>query len=389
MADIVISGWYGYGNLGDEVILSSIVHGIREEYPGARLKVLSFDPGFTRSYHALEAAPQPPCGIRSWVRALASGRCAQTCRAVAGSDILLLGGGGFLSDWQPEAPWVWLRQALFARLMGKRVLLYGIGAGPFTRPFGSFVTRSIINRCVHGVTVRDEESRRWLLQAGVRRELVTLSADPALNYPVAPSSRAAGSPVTVGICVAPVFHLERHWPGKRQKYERYLTAMSQLVDRLLGEGYRVVFIPMQPDSDLPFAREIIGPHQGKVEIATLPQALDAAVSQLGTVDILVTMRFHAALLGALQGVPVAGIIYHHKVAQFLEAIGMADYAEELGDGSNWRESDIDPGRLMEKIKRIEAEYPQVAAAMEERVARLKEREKGNLRALAQAMGGRR
>ena len=51
---IVISGYYGFGNLGDEAVLCSMLQALRSEIPHLEITVLSNDPEITfREYGVL------------------------------------------------------------------------------------------------------------------------------------------------------------------------------------------------------------------------------------------------------------------------------------------------------------------------------------------------
>lgn len=386
MARLIISGWYGFGNLGDEAILYSIAKSLKQHFPNAEITALSFDPTYTRKYQQINSVQQLPSGCRSWLKAILNGELFQTIRAFVTCDILILGGGGFLSDWQPEAPWVWLRQALFAKVMGVKVMLYGIGAGPFNRKWGSWVTRTLITYCVDAVNVRDDKSKQWLVSTGLCADKIMVTADPAVNYPLKQvKALKVTSPNVIGICIAPIFHSEQFWPGKRYKYQRYVDSMNRVVAGLIENGFMVRFISMQESTDYPFAQEILKGIPSQVEILKSAEALDDAVAQLAEVDILITMRFHAAILGALQGIPVAAIIYHHKVSEFIDRIGMREFAQELGDDSNWRESDIDSDRLVRNIKAISDNYEAVKTRMLKTMQQLQNAELENPRTIGKLL----
>lgn len=385
---ILISGWYGFGNLGDEAILKSISREIEEQISGVDLRVLSFDPAFTEKYHGIKAAPQLPSGVKQFISYFFSGKLFKTLNAFVSTDIVLIGGGGFLSDWQPEAPWKWLRQALLARMLRKKIIIYGIGAGPFTRTTGKWITKTILNNFVNAITVRDRQSAEWLKDVGVKEGLITITADPALNYPVISKAkdRDYSVPKKIGISVAPIFHLNRFWPGKKYKYERYRNALTDIVKGLIREGFEPIFIPMHEHSDVAFAEDILLNMTEKIEIKKLPAEIDRAVAMLGDVDILISMRHHSAILGVLQGIPVAAIIYSSKVAEFVDFVGLRKFAEEVGDGSNWQESDINSERMLANIKNIAKNYANIKKELSKNVSALKKMEKGNLKVLRQVIG---
>lgn len=53
MVNILISGYYGFDNIGDESILRTLVSSLREHIPDCSLTVLSHNPTSTRESTAL------------------------------------------------------------------------------------------------------------------------------------------------------------------------------------------------------------------------------------------------------------------------------------------------------------------------------------------------
>ena len=54
---IVVSGYYGHGNTGDEAILAGMLAAMRSAEPGVKVAVLSGDPEATRGMHGVDAVP--------------------------------------------------------------------------------------------------------------------------------------------------------------------------------------------------------------------------------------------------------------------------------------------------------------------------------------------
>ena len=82
MKKILISGFYGFGNGGDEAVLSGIIKALG----AASLKditVLSSDPGYTESLHKVKAAPRSS---------------AKTLKAIRDCDIFISGGGSLFQN---------------------------------------------------------------------------------------------------------------------------------------------------------------------------------------------------------------------------------------------------------------------------------------------------
>ena len=53
---VVLSGYYGFDNIGDEAVLLSIIHALREEMPGIGIVVLSNNPEKTKALYQIGRA---------------------------------------------------------------------------------------------------------------------------------------------------------------------------------------------------------------------------------------------------------------------------------------------------------------------------------------------
>ena len=81
---VLLSGYYGFGNLGDEALLEVIVSQLRARFPGVSIDVLSASPEETARTLGIEATAR-------WN--------ARTVReAIAKADVLVSGGGGLLQS---------------------------------------------------------------------------------------------------------------------------------------------------------------------------------------------------------------------------------------------------------------------------------------------------
>lgn len=355
---VLIVGWYGYGNAGDEAILASMVEDLHAEIPGVRISVLSGEPEYTRTIHQLPAAPHLPYHWSDVKASLSSGKILATLQAIAKADLVILGGGGFLSDWQPEAIPTWLLRTLVAKMLCGKVMLYAVGAGPITTTRGKLYTQLLIN-LTNVVTVRDQASLEWLRASGVRRP-IKVAADPAIGWrggekvpPPIPRPGRPGQPV-VAISVAPLFHNMRLWPGKGHRFDQYRNDLVELTRRLVSQlGAHVTFTCMHPSYDAPFCREVleradVGQSASLMAIDGLTPAQTQAY--LAQTDIVIGLRLHALILAASMGVPVVAIPYHHKVKQFMEMIGLPELTSPgIGDGHNWIDTDLQLDHLWDSI----------------------------------------
>nr|WP_316046858.1 polysaccharide pyruvyl transferase family protein [Planococcus glaciei] len=81
---IVLSGYYGFDNVGDEAILYAIIQSLKEYYPEIGIVVLSNKPEKTARTYGVEA-------VNRW-------NVAEVAKAIKAADGLISGGGSLLQD---------------------------------------------------------------------------------------------------------------------------------------------------------------------------------------------------------------------------------------------------------------------------------------------------
>src|SRR3972149_10613964 len=124
---IVISGYYGFGDAGDEAVLSAILGALRQRLPAARITVLSANPIATRRTHNVHAVP------RTGLRLLGT---------LAGADLFISGGGSLIQDATSARSAVYYLGLLaLAAVLSRRTMVYAQGIGPLRRGWGRGVGR--------------------------------------------------------------------------------------------------------------------------------------------------------------------------------------------------------------------------------------------------------
>ena len=89
-ARVVICGYYGFGNAGDELILAAMLHELRALRPGLAVTVISGNPASTRASHEVDAVHwQDVPAIAAQVRA---------------ADLVVVGGGGLFQEYSGIDP---------------------------------------------------------------------------------------------------------------------------------------------------------------------------------------------------------------------------------------------------------------------------------------------
>lgn len=306
MPKVVLSGYFGFGNAGDEAILAAEVAALRQLIPQVEIAVLSGNPHETAATYNVEAEPR--------------GNLWAVSRALRSADLLISGGGSLLQDITSNRsiPY-YLGVVALAKLLGKKVMLYGNGVGPIRNPFNRLLVRWLGN-WVDLITVRDEGSKRILQELGVTRPPLLLTADAV--FTLEPASREAAEEVLrrggVGSDQPRIGVSVREWQDRQE----FKEVMSSAIDKFAAaHKAEVVFLPLQHPGDVTASEQVASFMEQPATIITERTAVPTTMALYGAMDIVLGIRLHALVFAALQAVPHVGIVYDPKVASFLDIVG--------------------------------------------------------------------
>ena len=362
--NVVMSGYYGFSNAGDDAILLAIRDGIAQVSDEVAITVLSNDPALTRRLYGLEAVPR----FRIW----------QVAKALRGCDVLLSGGGSLLQDrTSTRSLMYYLAVIRGAGLLGKPVMLYANGIGPVRRPANRRrVCRAVERAAV--ITLRDHSSARELEEMGVERRDIRVTADPVFH--LAPASETQGAQLVSAAGLAPdapfAVVAVREWPDTGA-FSRELAAVCDHLRR--AHGLEILFMMMQPGSDrgaTQRVRQAMEEPSYLLEGANGPREL---MSVLGRSRLCVAMRLHTLIFAARMAVPCLGLVYDPKVANYLEELGMpcAGHVERF-----------DRGQAIARADELMADYPAFLARLREKSAALTRAAAENERLLLELLESR-
>lgn len=341
---IVVSGWYGPGNIGDEAILQAIIDIFADEFPGAQITVLSLNPAYTRKTQNVAAVRQVPAGCRSWLTSLLSFDLLRTLKAIKECDLFVMGGGGFLSDLQPEVPHQWLRQMRLAKFFGAETWLYRIGAGPFVSEKGRATTRFYLDNYVDRIVVRDRESCRQLVEIVKTRHKPEIQIDPVAAMKVERFLSAdQGEEKAISLIYTEYFNNRCFDEIQRQKWPQLFAAYCAQIEAVLDSGYQARLVFFQKNIETRLAAEFARVFGDRVQMQ-FPLDYKEALRFLAASRAVVSFRLHGNILAYALKKPFLPIIYHHKTAGFLEQIDypFKDCILEAGDGNSWPNCNLDP-----------------------------------------------
>lgn len=306
--NFLLSGYYGYGNAGDEAVLSSITAQIAALRPQSTFTVTSGDPAQTQSAHA-----SPSYSLRAIGRQHPKSLVA----AIRACDVFVSGGGSLLQDVTSVRNVVYYTSLIrLAALSRKPVMIYAHGVGPLHKSISQKLARAAMQSAWR-ITVRDDESKLLLQRIGVSKP-IEVTADPVWNLqPAAEAPAKTSGPVW---CVS-----MRSWIGRDGEFGPALVSVARRA------GARLRLLPMQPSHDLAlnqsFFQQYADASQDEI-IDTAGLHPRAILTQAARCDLMLGMRLHALIFAASQRVPCVAINYDPKVeslARIINALCLPDW----------------------------------------------------------------
>ena len=351
----VICGAYGRGNAGDDAILEAILEEMRSIDPDMPVTVISKNPRATRLSYRVRAVSR--VDLPSWLGAMRRAK------------LYINGGGSLIQDvTSRRSLWFYLMNIRAAKWAGCKVQMYGCGIGPVTRENHRKLAAKTLNRNVDVITLREPDSLAELRSMGVDKPEIRLTADPALTLSPAVEEKTDSVLLRAGIpprgrylCFA-----LRPWTGFPEKAPVFGAAARYAWERY---GLTPVFTAVEKGQD-PAAARLAAQNLGGTPHYFLDDAGAAGtiIGALSRMEAVVSMRLHALIFAAGQGIPLAGVVYDPKVSSFLRYIGQENFTDL---------EDLTLENLQAMVDRAAAQAGD-KAAQAEAVRKLRELERGNV-----------
>lgn len=305
---ILMSGYFGFDNSGDDAILKAIVKDLREMNKDIDIVVLSYNPLKTEGMYP--------------VRAVNRFNLFKVIKAIRSTSLLISGGGSLLQDvTSNRSLWYYLAVMSMAKFFRKQVMVYSNGIGPIDGAINRKLTKIVLNK-VDVITLRDEGSRKYIETIGVRNKRTYVTADPV--FTLEPSKEDIILDILNKEAVdnlGPLIGISlREW----KKAEGLEVKMASVIDEILRRyKTKVLLIPMHYPEDLVFSQKVMNlVEEEGVYILKDKYQVEDLMGIINKLDIIVAMRLHSLIYAATQSVPMVGLVYDPKISGMLESIGM-------------------------------------------------------------------
>lgn len=288
---VLISGYYGFGNFGDEMILSILLDKLKD----CNVTVLSSNPRRTFEQYGVHTVQT--FSFDHVVKELI--RC----------DVFISGGGSLLQNVTSNASlWFYLSILKMAQAFRKEIVIFAQGIGPIKGIFSTNFTKGILKKASY-ISVRDEKSLELLKKWKITN--AKLVCDP-------------------------VYSLEVEQPERTDKIGIQLRRVDTLTDELCDNMVKQIvaryynreieFLCLQDEMDRGVSQIFINKlkHADPNLKIKLLHGLSQKeiVDRISKYDCLIGMRYHACLVAVKYGVKTLAIGYDPKVEMLAENEGI-------------------------------------------------------------------
>lgn len=305
MKRIVLSGYYGFNNAGDEAVLYAIIEALKNKIKDIEVIVLSNNPEQTEKLYKVKA-------INRW-------KMKEVFKILKKSDLLISGGGSLLQDVTSKNGILYYLGVIgIAKILRKKVLIYSQGIGPVDLKRNQILVSKVLN-LVQGITVRDEKSQKDLESFKVKKEIIT-TVDPVLGIEEKTIDREIGTNFltssnvnikgkVLGISV-------REWKDGIKSMEE----IAKTCDYFAKKDFQIVFIPMHFPDDIVASRKVLNLMKEEATLLKENYTPYETLCIYKACDLILGMRLHALIMGAVVEKPFVSISYDPKIDRFMETL---------------------------------------------------------------------
>lgn len=311
-SDVLLSGYYGFGNMGDESLLAVISSSLAKACPGVKITALTRHPKKDSE--------------RTGLRCVNRMRLGAVWREMGRGHLFLSGGGSLLQDATSGKSLQYYTALLqLAKKRGMETMIYANGIGPIQREKNRRLTGRVAAGCDR-ISVRDPDSLEELVSMGVARERIHLSADPAFLLTPPGEGERKKTLTRLGLCgltegqyaVLSLRHLRNRKEGEGD--DRLAGEIARFCTDLQKQfGLTAVLVPMQPQNDMEICRKVQEKAAVPVHTANPDSAAELLAITAGA-KLAVGMRLHCLIYAAAAGIPVIGLSYDPKIDALMKCL---------------------------------------------------------------------
>jgi polysaccharide pyruvyl transferase CsaB len=301
MKNVFLFGYYGFDNLGDDLILSSIVEKFGSEF---KFNVLTYN------YHKTKKFVD--------VNPISRSNFSSIIKSIKNSDVIASGGGSLLQDeTSSKSLYFYLGLILLGKLFNKKIIFLFNGIGPVNKKINRVIMKNVL-KTVDVIFLRDYESLALLKKIGITTNAEVVGDAVFLKkYNVETTYLMKKNSKKIIISL-------RKW---KNFDDMKVNQFIKLIDLLIEKGYLVELLPLKYPDDAELLMRIKSKVKGEIDIIDKEISNDELFNKIENCHFLIGERLHSLIISAICETPIIGIEYDPKIKGFVKMVNQLSSIE--------------------------------------------------------------
>ena len=311
--DILLSGYYGFNNFGDDMVAHTLINELKKSHPELEIGVLSKKPKTT--------------AVTLGVDSIDRYNFLKLAKTIKQSKVYAYGGGTLLTDITSRKSLQYYTTTLiYAMRNGLKTAIVANGLGPFVHKSSENAVKKILKK-VDVLAFRDNKSFEYAKSLSDENP-PHLTADLALlfksnnkntkkiNKFLSENSIEAGRYFVVSL---------REWKLVPNDFSSIIAQACDYISEKYG--LTPIFIPLQPSKDTKISEEVCMKTKAKSVIAYSLNDIDSVCTLIKNAEFTLAMRLHPLIHSYSCAIPFLGLSYDEKVTSFIKEVGLDNHID--------------------------------------------------------------
>lgn len=305
--DIIISGYYGFGNIGDETMLLQIISYLQKQYPSHNITILSNSPRETKNRYNVDAVYR--------YNFIKINRLLKKARRQDG--VFVCGGGSLLQDQTSNRSFAYYASLTEkAQKLGLKTFFLSSGLGPINKDSNKIRAKMILEKA-DKIDLRDYKSVTVIENLGLKEDITNFSAY-SFNFDLPDKNWISHIIQREKLECKNCFCISVK-PYKDNKHlEQIVTAVKYIKRKY---GLTPIVISMHRKEDHSVCKKIATECGGHF-ISDL--SATEIIGIISYAKLLIGMRLHSLICSVIAGVTPLALSYDIKVDGLMNDLGF-DY----------------------------------------------------------------
>jgi len=292
MKTVFLFGYYGYDNLGDDLILKSIINTFNGKF---KFKVLTYN--YEKTHKIKNVTP------------VSRSKFLKIIYEILTSDVVASGGGSLLQDaTSSKSLYFYLGLILLGKMFRKKTIFLFNGIGPIEGRLNRGLVKWVLKR-VDRIILRDYQSMSLLKTLGISNNVEVVGDAVFLSdYEVKKTYEEKKLSKLIIISLRP-------W----KSYDQLKIEETQkLITYLKEKGYSVELLPLMQPDDYKLLNQIN--IKGQVRIIKPQMSEIDLFKKMESAHLLIGERLHSLIISSICETPFIGIEYDPKIAGYTKMV---------------------------------------------------------------------